>query len=104
MAVTQLLNCVVQPIFPATHISPVAVGNFADVGSGVIDTIDAAMDEPGILVNVAPRHGKAKKWPNGTISCVPEYYFFHSRWAALLFTKRSSKRCRSIRYPTVLMP
>lgn len=55
--------------FPATHISPVAVGNFADIeASGVIiDTIDAAMDEPGIiLVNVAPRHGKAKKWPNGT--------------------------------------
>lgn len=55
--------------FPATHISPVAVGNYADLeASGVIiDTIDAAMDEPGIiLANVAPRHGKAKKWPNGT--------------------------------------
>lgn len=55
--------------FPATHISPVAVGNYADLeASGVIiDTIDAGMDEPGIiLVNVAPRHGKAKKWPNGT--------------------------------------
>lgn len=55
--------------FPATHISPVAVGNYADLeASGcIIDTIDAAMDEPGIiLVNVAPRHGKAKKWPNGT--------------------------------------
>lgn len=55
--------------FPATHISPVAVGNFADIeASGVIiDTIDAAMDEPGIIiVNVAPRHGKAKKWENGT--------------------------------------
>jgi hypothetical protein len=55
--------------FPATHISPVAVGNYADLeASGVIiDTIDAAMDEPGIIIaNVAPRHGKAKKWPNGT--------------------------------------
>ena len=55
--------------FPATHISPVAVGNYADLeASGIIiDTIDAAMDEPGIiLANVAPRHGKAKKWPNGT--------------------------------------
>ena len=55
--------------FPATNISGVAVGNYADLeASGVIiDTIDAAMDEPGIiLANVAPRHGKAKKWPNGT--------------------------------------
>lgn len=55
--------------FPSTHISPVAVGNFADLeaSGAIIETIDAAMDEPGIiLVNVAPRHGKAKKWPNGT--------------------------------------
>lgn len=55
--------------FPATHISPVSVGNFADLeaSGAIIDTIDAAMDEPGIiLVNVAPRHGKAKKWENGT--------------------------------------
>ncbi len=55
--------------FPSTHISPVAVGNYADLeASGVIiDTLDAALDEPGIiLANVAPRHGKAKKWPNGT--------------------------------------
>ena len=56
-------------LFPATHISPVAVGSYADLeASGmIIDTIDGAMDEPGIiLANVAPRHGKAKKWPNGT--------------------------------------
>ncbi len=56
-------------LFPATHISPVDVGNYADLeaSGAIIDTIDAAMDEPGIiLVNVAPRHGKAKKWPNGT--------------------------------------
>ena len=56
-------------LFPATHISPVAVGAYADLeASGmIIDTIDGAMDEPGIiLANVAPRHGKAKQWPNGT--------------------------------------
>lgn len=56
-------------LFPNTHISPVPVGNFADLEAAIvmIDTIDAAMDEPGIiLANVAPRHGKAKKWPNGT--------------------------------------
>jgi hypothetical protein len=55
--------------FPATNIGSVGVGNYADLeASGIIiDTIDAAMDEPGIiLVNVAPRHGKAKQWPNGT--------------------------------------
>ena len=56
-------------LFPNTHISTVAVGNYADLEAAIniIDTIDAAMDEPGvILCNVAPRHGKAKKWPNGT--------------------------------------
>lgn len=56
-------------LFPATNVSFVAVGNFADLeaSGAIIETIDAAMDEPGIiLANVAPRHGKAKKWPNGT--------------------------------------
>lgn len=56
-------------LFPATNVSFVSVGNFADLeaSGAIIETIDAAMDEPGIiLANVAPRHGKAKKWPNGT--------------------------------------
>lgn len=56
-------------LFPATNVSAVAVGNFADLeaAGAIIETIDAAMDEPGlILANVAPRHGHAKKWPNGT--------------------------------------
>lgn len=56
-------------LFPGVNISPVAVGNYADIeASGlIIDTLDAAMGEPGIiLANVAPRYGKAKKWPNGT--------------------------------------
>jgi len=55
--------------FPSTNISTVAVGNYADLeaSGAIIDTLDAAMDDPGIiLVNVAPRHGKAKKWENGT--------------------------------------
>jgi len=39
----------------------------------LIDTLDAAGDEKGIiLVNVANRHGKGKKWPNGT----PFGYFY----------------------------
>lgn len=56
-------------LFPSTHISFVSVGNFADLeaAGAIIETIDAAMDEPGlIMVNVAPRHGRGKKWPNGT--------------------------------------
>lgn len=39
----------------------------------LIDTLDAANGEKGIiLVNVANRHGKGKKWPNGT----PFGYFY----------------------------
>lgn len=56
-------------LFPSTHVSFVSVGNFADLeaAGAIIETIDAGMGEPGIiLANVAPRHGKAKKWPNGT--------------------------------------
>lgn len=56
-------------LFPGINISFVSVGNFADLeaAGAIIETLDAAMGKPGIiLVNVAPRHGKAKKWPNGT--------------------------------------
>lgn len=56
-------------LFPDSYISHVGVGNYADTEAAglIIDTLDAAMGEPGIiLANVAPRHGKAKKWPNGT--------------------------------------
>jgi len=39
----------------------------------LIDTLDASLGEEGvILVNVAPRHGRGKKWPNGT----PFGYFY----------------------------
>lgn len=56
-------------LFPNVNISTVAVNNYGDLEAAIniIDTIDAAMDEPGIILcNVAPRHGKAKQWPNGT--------------------------------------
>jgi len=56
-------------LFPDYQISSVGVGSFADLeASGVIiDTLDAALGEPGVIfANVAPRHGKAKKWVNGT--------------------------------------
>ena len=42
----------------------------------LIDTLDAANGEKGIiLVNVANRHGKGKKWPNGT----PFGYFYFKK-------------------------
>lgn len=56
-------------LFPNMSISSVGVNSYGDLeASGhIIDTLDAALGEPGIiLANVAPRHGKAKKWENGT--------------------------------------
>lgn len=56
-------------LFPHVHISPVAVDSYSDLEAAglLIDTLDASIGENGIiLVNIAPRHGKAKKWPNGT--------------------------------------
>ena len=56
-------------LFPHIHISPVAVNSYSDLEAAglLIDTLDASIGESGIiLANVAPRHGKAKKWPNGT--------------------------------------
>lgn len=56
-------------LFPGVTISPVAVSSFSDLEAAglIIDTLDAAGGEEGIIfTNVAPRHGRAKKWPNGT--------------------------------------
>lgn len=50
-------------------VSFVGIKSFKDLeGSGnVIDIMDAALGAEGvIMLNIAPRHGKAKKWPNGT--------------------------------------
>lgn len=48
-------------------VSPVGVTNDIEAAGNLIDTLDASEGKEGvILVNVAPRHGKAKKWPNGT--------------------------------------
>lgn len=60
-----LLGCPVQTVGVKTDLE--AAGN-------LIDMLDAAEGGKGVvLVNVAPRNGKAKKWPNGT----PFGYFFH---------------------------
>ena len=56
-------------LFPHIHISPVTVDSYSDLEAAglIIDTLDAGMGGEGIiLANVAPRHGRAKKWPNGT--------------------------------------
>jgi hypothetical protein len=56
-----------------TPVIPVGVHNELEAAGNLIDILDAAGGEKGvILVNVAPRHGSAKKWPNGT----PFAYFY----------------------------
>lgn len=55
-------------IFP----SFVGIGDFAELeGAGnIIDTLDASTGQPGIIIaNTAPRHGKGKKYPNGSPFC-----------------------------------
>ena len=52
-----------------TYISFVGLTSYNEIeGAGnIIDTIDAADGDEGIIMaNCAPRHGKAKKWKNGT--------------------------------------
>lgn len=46
---------------------PVGVTSELAASGNLIDILDTADNGKGIiLLNVAPRHGKAKKWPNGT--------------------------------------
>ncbi len=55
-------------------VSFVGVSNDLEAAGNLIDTLDAYEEAPGtILVNVAPRNGKAKKWQNGT----PFGYFWY---------------------------
>jgi len=64
-------------------VSTIGVTDFGTEGSGeleaagnLIDTLDACEAGEGvILVNVANRHGKGKKWPNGT----PFGYFYYKK-------------------------
>ena len=58
----------------AAPVFPLGVTDFGHEGNGeleaagnLIDTLDATGGTDGVvLVNVAVRHGKGKKWPNGT--------------------------------------
>ena len=46
---------------------PIGVHNEMEAAGNIIDILDAGgKTDNVILVNVAPRNGKAKKWPNGT--------------------------------------
>lgn len=48
-------------------VSTLGVANDMEAAGNLIDVLDAADEKKGvILVNVAPRHGMGKKWPNGT--------------------------------------
>lgn len=47
-----------------------------EASGNLIDILDASEGAEGvIMVNVAPRHGKGKKWPNGT----PFGYFYYKK-------------------------
>ncbi|MDQ5951908.1 MAG: hypothetical protein QG626_35 [Patescibacteria group bacterium] len=63
-------------LFPNTAINFVGVSSDLEAAGNLIDVLDAARNEEGIIaVNVAPRHGAAKKWPNGT----PFGYFWYNK-------------------------
>jgi hypothetical protein len=54
-------------LFPQTNISFIGVSSDIEAAGNLIDVLDGVGESEGIIaLNVAPRHGKAKKWPNGT--------------------------------------
>lgn len=59
--------------FPSTLIG---VKSDLEAAGNLIDILEVAGGDTGvILVNIAPRHGDAKKWPNGT----PFGYFWYGK-------------------------
>lgn len=49
------------------HVFSIGVTSDIEAAGNIIDVLEAFGEYPGIiLANVAPRNGKAKKWPNGT--------------------------------------
>lgn len=57
-------------------VSFIGVVNDLQAAGNLIDALDALEKNPGVvLVNVAPRNGRAKKWKNGT----PFGYFWHKK-------------------------
>lgn len=58
----------------------VGVRSDLEAAGNLVDILDAADDFKGVvLVNVAPRNGRAKKWPNGT----PFGYFWYKQTLVL---------------------
>jgi hypothetical protein len=54
-------------LLPKSNITFIGVQNDIEAAICLVDTLDALENRDGtILVNVAPRNGRAKKWPNGT--------------------------------------
>ncbi len=54
----------------------IGVSNELEASGNIIDVLDASGESAGIiLVNVAPRNGKAKRYPNGT----PFGYFWYKK-------------------------
>lgn len=63
-------------LFPGVPSSFAGVSSDLEAAGILIDVLDAAGDEEGIIaVNVAPRHKAARKWPNGT----PFGYFWYKK-------------------------
>jgi len=63
-------------LFPGVPSSFMGVSSDIEAAGNLIDVLDAAGDNEGIVaVNVAPRHGAARKWPNGT----PFGYFWYKK-------------------------
>lgn len=59
---------------------PMGVLNDLEAAGCLVDALDAINDKEGlILVNVAPRHGQAKKWRNGS----PFGYFLYQKTLVL---------------------
>ncbi|MBI5793589.1 SAM-dependent chlorinase/fluorinase [Candidatus Uhrbacteria bacterium] len=54
-------------LFPGMHVSFIGATSDIEAAGNVIDVLDASDDAPGVIaVNCAPRHGRAKKWKNGS--------------------------------------
>lgn len=67
----------VAGLFPSASIATVAIEqDELEAAGNLIDMLDASDGNEGvILVNVAPRQGRGKKWPNGT----PFGYFMYKK-------------------------
>ncbi|NQV89907.1 hypothetical protein HQ487_00695 [Candidatus Uhrbacteria bacterium] len=54
-------------LFPGMHVSFIGASTDSEAAGNVLDILDNADEAPGIIaVNCAPRHGRAKKWKNGS--------------------------------------